>query len=213
MFFTWYLTVVTVCLIAAIVTVRLPPLTWIVPEYLDPKAGSRFIPATPDQSLLGRALAAGMDRAATADTPKAIIKMAWIKAVGLVANVLGPSMLIGTLTILVIHNTDVFLIVSYPFSLILGWLNVPEAAAAAPGFVVGFLDMFMPAAVASGIESEFTRFILAGVAVSQIIYMSDLGVIILRSKLPVRFSHLLGIFLLRTFLLIPLFYLAALWVL
>ncbi len=73
--------------------------------------------------------------------------------------------------------------------------------------------MFMPAAVASGIENEFTRFILAGVAVSQIIYMSDLGVIILRSRLPVRLSHLVGIFLLRTVLLIPLFFLAALLVL
>lgn len=209
MFFTWYLTVVCVCLILAIITVRLPPLTRIAPDYLDPGAGPPGISETSEQPLLKRALEAAMARAAGADTALDILKTAWVKAVGLVANVLGPSMLIGTLTILVIRNTEVFNVISYPIALILGWLNVPESTLAAPGFLVGFLDMFMPAAVASSIDSEFTRFVLAGVAVSQIIYMSDLGVIILRSKLPVGFLHLLGIFVIRTIFLIPLFFVAA----
>lgn len=213
MFFTWYLTVVAVCLIAAVVTVRLPPLNQFPQQYLDPEKGANIEDESAERSLLKRALKAGMDRAAQADSAAEIVRNAWVKAIGLVANVLGPSMLIGTITILLIRNTDVFLVLSYPVAMVLGFMNVPEAAAAAPGFLVGFLDMFMPAAVASGINSEFTRFILAGVAVSQIIYMSDLGVIILRSRLPVRLWHLAAIFLLRTALLLPLFYIAALLVL
>ena len=47
--------------------------------------------------------------------------------------------------------------------------------------VVGFADMFLPAVIGSGIESEMTRFVIAGVSVTQLIYMSELGGLLLGS--------------------------------
>jgi nucleoside recognition membrane protein YjiH len=49
------------------------------------------------------------------------------------------------------------------------------------------------------------RFILAGFSVSQLIYMADVGVIILRSSIPLRFRDLVVIFCLRTIILFPIF--------
>ena len=67
----------------------------------------------------------------------------------------------------------------------------------------------MPAIVASGIESEVTSFVLAGLSVCQIIFMSEVGVIILRSSLPVDLTDLILIFLLRTMIILPVLILGA----
>ena len=56
--------------------------------------------------------------------------------------------------------------------------------------------MFLPAILAGGIESEMTRFIIASVSVTQLIYMSEVGGLLLGSKIPVNFKDLVIIFLL-----------------
>ena len=53
------------------------------------------------------------------------------------------------------------------------------------------------------VESEVTSFVLAGLSVAQLIFMSETGVIILRSSLPITFSELVVIFLLRTVIVLP----------
>ncbi len=82
-------------------------------------------------------------------------------------------------------------------------MRVPEAEAASQTLVVGFADMFLPAILASGIESEMTRFIIASVSVTQLIYMSEVGGLMLGSKIPVNFKDLVIIFLLRTLISLP----------
>ena len=120
-------------------------------------------------------------------------------------------MAIATSTAIVVFHTPVFEIISYPIFWLLRVVQLPEASAAAPGFVVGFLDQFMPALIAKDIQSELTRFILAGLSICQLIYMAEVGVLILRSPLPLNFMMLLMIFLLRTVILFPIFLLAGLW--
>lgn len=78
-------------------------------------------------------------------------------------------------------------------------LQVPEAAEASKTMIVGFTDMLTPAIIASeGIASEMTRFIVATVSVTQLIYLSEVGGLILGSKLPVNIVELFVIFLERT---------------
>ena len=65
--------------------------------------------------------------------------------------------------------------------------------------VVGFTDMFTPTIIAAeSIASEMTRFIVAVVSVTQLIYLSEVGGLILGSKLPVKLWELFVIFLERT---------------
>ena len=101
--------------------------------------------------------------------------------------------------------TPIFNWISLPFRYYLELLGVPEAAAAAPSMVVGFADMILPAILGGGIESEFTRFVIAGVSVTQVIYMSEIGALLLRSKMQTSVWQLAAIFLVRTVFAIPLF--------
>jgi nucleoside recognition membrane protein YjiH len=92
--------------------------------------------------------------------------------------------------------------------LVLDVLSLPEAAKVAPGFLIGFLDQFTPAVIATRVDSEMMRFVLAGLSVSQLIYMADVGVLVLGSSLPLRFRDLLAVFCMRTIILAPMFVIA-----
>ena len=85
-----------------------------------------------------------------------------------------------------IHS--VFTILGKPFEPILSVLGIPEAADAAQLMVVGFTDMFLPVIFADGlITSELTLFVVATVSVTQLIFMAEVGGLLLGSKIPVTF--------------------------
>jgi nucleoside recognition membrane protein YjiH len=88
-------------------------------------------------------------------------------------------------------------------------MQVPEAAEAAQTMVIGFADMLLPAIIGSGIESELTRFVIACVSVTQLVYLSEMGGLLLGSKLPVSFKDLVLIFILRTVITLPIVVLVA----
>ena len=112
-------------------------------------------------------------------------------------------MTFGTIALILATYTPVFSILGKPFEPYLMLLQIPEAAEAAQTMVIGFADMLLPAILSSGIESELTRFVIAVVSVSQLIYMSEVGGLILGTKLPIRFFDLVVIFLIRTIIALP----------
>ena len=64
--------------------------------------------------------------------------------------------------------------------------------------------MFLPVILADGvITSELTLFVIATVSVVQLIFMSEVGGLLLGSKIPVNFLDLVVIFLLRTLIALP----------
>jgi nucleoside recognition membrane protein YjiH len=108
-------------------------------------------------------------------------------------------MCIGTLALVLALNTTVFETLGLPFMPLLNLLDIPEAAAASKTMVVGFTDMFTPSILAaSTITSNMTRFIVAVVSVTQLIYLSEVGGLILGSKIPVNLVELFILFLERT---------------
>ena len=113
---------------------------------------------------------------------------------------------------MVVEYTPIITWLSYPLIPLLKLLQLPEAAAAAPAFLVGFAEMFLPAVLAKGIESELTRFVIIGVFITQLIYMSEVGVLILKTRIPLNFRDLAVIFLLRTFISLPIVAAIAHWV-
>ena len=90
-----------------------------------------------------------------------------------------------------------------PLVPVLELFGLPEASAAAPALISGFLDMFLPALIGASIESEFTRFVVGVLSVTQLIYMSEIGVLMLKCEIPLRLKHLITLFLIRTALGIP----------
>jgi len=69
--------------------------------------------------------------------------------------------------------------------------------------------MFIPAVIGSGIDSEITRFVVGAVSLTQLVYMSEIGILILRSNIPVNIFDLLVIFVLRTIITLPIIVLIA----
>ncbi|MCV5689604.1 hypothetical protein OFN32_35890, partial [Escherichia coli] len=82
-------------------------------------------------------------------------------------------------------------------------LQIPEAVQASQTIVVGFADMFIPAILAASIDNEMTRFVIAAMSVTQLIYMSEVGALLLGSKIPVNIVELFVIFILRTLITLP----------
>ena len=124
-------------------------------------------------------------------------------------GILPVVMAIGTMGLIVAEETPVFDYLGMPFIPFLELMNIPFAAEMSKTIMVGFADMFLPAIIGSSIESELTRFVIACLSVSQLIYMSEVGGLILGTKIPVSFFQLLIIFLLRTIISLPIIALCA----
>ena len=112
-------------------------------------------------------------------------------------------MAFATIALVLAEFTSFFRILGMPFEPILALLQIPEAGEAAQTMIVGFADMLLPSILGAGIESEMTRFFIATVSVTQLIYMSEVGGLILGTKLPLKLWDLFMIFLIRTIISIP----------
>ena len=131
-----------------------------------------------------------------------------------IANIFPPFYLcicvVGIiLAVIIATYTPFFKWISYPMGMYLKVLGVPEAFAAAPATLVGFTDMFIPALLAVTLTSVKTKFVIGVLSLVQIIYLTEVGTIIIKSEIPLNFWKLLVIFLERTIIAIPLIVLFA----
>lgn len=69
--------------------------------------------------------------------------------------------------------------------------------------------MFIPSVIATTIPNAMTRFIIACTSVTQLIFMSEVGGLLLGSKIPVKFLDLIIIFIERTLVTLPIIVLCA----
>ncbi|MEM7432982.1 MAG: YjiH family protein [Pseudomonadota bacterium] len=209
-FVPWYGIVFLATLIAAMITPRLPPLAGKSDtEYRGQKP---FEESRDRESLLSIAWTRATQRAAQAPGLVGLIALGARNLMFFVFTVTAAAMALATLSALVTFETPLFVWLSAPLVGVLELAGLPEAAAAAPGLFSGFLDQFTPAVIAAGIESERTSFVLAGLSVTQLVFLSEAGVIILRSNLPLTLLDLLAIFLLRTAIVLPILIAGAHWI-
>lgn len=113
----------------------------------------------------------------------------------------------GTIALVVAFYTPVFQWISYPFYLLLQLVGIPEAAETATAFVLALPDQFLAGIVGAGVESNVAKFMSAGISITGLVYLSEVGVLILDSKIPIKFLDLIVIYLIRAvltvFLLAP----------
>lgn len=203
LFLPFYLAVSVACLAAAIIMPRIPPLSRKKDDYYAP-VGKQIDDTIPEGvSLVKWGFDEARLKASRTASPKKLMQSGVETVLDIWLALIPLVMALGTVALVVAEYTPLFNIISYPLIPVLTLLGLPEAAEAAPTFLVGFADMFLPAVLGSGIESELTRFVLAGVSLTQIIYMSEIGILILRSNIPVKFWELAVIFVLRTVITLP----------
>ncbi|MGN0659794.1 MAG: YjiH family protein [Emergencia sp.] len=195
----YYLTICLVGVVCAVICPRIPPLSLKKDRYLvEGRAMPETIPEEYSSSVeYGKDLA--MKRVAEHKGIGEFVENGLKNAVGMWFGVLPTVMAIGTIALLLANNTPIFEILGKPFLPLLNLLQVPEAVEASKTMIVGFTDMFTPSIIAAeSITSAMTRFIVAVVSVTQLIYLSEVGGLILGSKLPVKLWELFVIFLERT---------------
>ncbi|MDH1561095.1 YjiH family protein [Pseudomonas chengduensis] len=212
LFVPFYLTVVVAGLAAAIITPRIPPLSWKKDEYVVGvgKQINEDVPA--GTSLLRWGLLQAVRRANANPSPGQMVKVGVHNVVDIWLGLLPLVMAIGTVSLAIAEFTPIFNWLSAPIVPLLELLQLPEAAKAAPAMLVGFADMFLPAVLGKGIESELTRFVVACVSLTQLIYMSEVGVLIIKAKLPLNLLELFVIFIIRTLITLPIIALMAHWI-
>jgi len=203
MFLPFYLTVSLAGFICAIVLPKLPPLKTIPHEHYKKSQGDLNESVPSGHGVVSWGLKLALDKA---DKNKSILKFfkdglknildMWIGVTPIVMSM-------GTLALIIAEFTPIFTYLGLPFVPILNLLRIPEAQVASTTLVVGFADMFLPSVMAASIQSEMTRFIVAAISVTQLIYMSEVGGLILGSKIPLRFRDLVIIFIQRTLVSLP----------
>ncbi|OEH93258.1 YjiH family protein [Bacillus solimangrovi] len=209
LFVPYYLTIIAAGLVAALILPRIPPLSRKEDSYYnqDLSEDKELIPSGYNAWQWG--ITQATEKAKTNKSVTEFFKDGLKNILDMWMGVAPIVMALGTLALIVAEYTPIFTWLGIPFIPLLELLQIPEAAEASQTLIVGFADMFLPSIIGSGIESEMTRFIIAAVSVTQLIYMSEVGGLLLGSKIPISIWELFVIFILRTLITLPIITLCA----
>ncbi len=203
-FLEFYGSVILVGLILAFIMPRIFPLRGKADTLIDgSKLPENFEDVPADHNALTFGLHNALSKAESNKNLTKIVSGGFKNVLEMWFAVTPVIMAFGTIALVLAEFTSVFKILGMPFEPILALLQIPEAGEAAQTMIVGFADMLLPSILGSGIESEMTRFFIATVSVTQLIYMSEVGGLILGTKLPLKLWDLFMIFLIRTIISIP----------
>lgn len=208
LFPAFYLCICVVGIILAVIIRRLPPISKL-PDTYQEQAGMQINEDVPeDVDTFKYAVELSCKRAEEFNV-KGVLSSGLEVVVGMYFDLIPIVVAWGTFALIIATYTPVFNWISYPMGLFLDLLGVEEAFAVAPATLIGFTDMFIPALLITGIESVKTKFIIGVLSLVQIIYLTEVGAIAIKSEVPLNFWKLLVIFLERTIIAIPLIVLFA----
>lgn len=203
MFLPYYLTVAGTGVILAIVMPRIPPLSKKKDTYCKEIDMEKETSVPANTTPFKWGVVKAVEQAQKNSHAVSVVKGGIQNVIDMWLGVIPVVMAIGTLSLVVAEYTPFFEWIGAPFVPLLTLMQIPEASEASVSILVGFADMFLPAILSSGIESEMTRFVIGCLSVSQLIYMSEVGGLILGSKLPISFKDLVLVFLIRTLISLP----------
>ncbi|MBS4210413.1 YjiH family protein [Bacillus sp. FJAT-50079] len=123
------------------------------------------------------------------------VKDGFVMAMGILPSIMS----IGLIGLILANYTPVFDYLGYIFYPLTALLQIPEPFLAAKAATINLIDMFLPSLVVLEASLE-TRFIIASLSVSVILFFSALIPCILSTEIPLKMSHILVIWFLRTVL-------------
>lgn len=208
LFPAFYLCICVVGVVLAVVIARIPPIRTLPDTYKE-QIGKQIDEEVPEESGIFRhALEKSCQRAEKFDL-MAVLSSGLEVVMGMLFDLIPIVVSWGTVALIIATYTPVFKWVSYPMGMYLNVLGVQEAFQVAPATLVGFTDMFIPALLITGITSVKTKFIIGVLSLIQIIYLTEVGTIIIKSEIPLNLWKLFLIFLERTIIAIPIIVLFA----
>ncbi|GEN49382.1 YjiH family protein [Alkalibacterium pelagium] len=198
----FYGSIVVVTLILAFITARLP-LKKFEPEYYKGKE-PKSVEVPEDKTIMEHSYEAAIEQA-----EQTSIKGAFLEALKNIVDIyvgfLPIIMAVGTISLVIAEYTPFFDFISAPLVPVYDLLGYSREVAAqmAPASLAGFADMYLPALFISGAESEAARFFIGVLAFTQLVFMSETGMILVKTKIGLNFWDVVKVFLFRTVLSIP----------
>ncbi|WP_435320625.1 YjiH family protein [Haloarchaeobius sp. TZWSO28] len=190
--------------ITAIILVRIPPISTTPPEYIaEPDPELAFSGSPGDYVKL--AISEAVGKAEEGESFAQAAKRGFVDGLQLTSLILGTILAVGLAATLLSANTPVFDILGKPLTPVVAALGIPNAETVAPATIVGITEMYVPVLLVTGVAVK-AKFFVAVLAVSQLIFFSSVGPMIMDmfSDVPIRFRDLLALFVLRTVILLPL---------
>ncbi|HLS53187.1 MAG TPA: YjiH family protein, partial [Tissierellaceae bacterium] len=209
LFGPYYLTVAVAGIVAAIIVPKIPPLSRKSNDYYKGIKKDKGENAPEGYTNISWGLELALKKADESFKPREFIANGTKSVLDLWLGVLPIIMAFGTIALIIAEFTPVFQWLGMPFIPILKLLRVPYAVEASQTIMVGFADMFLPSVIGASIPSEMTRFIIASLSVTQLIYLSEAGAVMLGAKMDISLKDLFIIFIERTLITLPIIVLAA----
>jgi nucleoside recognition membrane protein YjiH len=210
MYFQILFSVYAVTFLLALVMPRLWPLK-AIPDTYSGRAGKQAKEDLPEgYSLSEWALKTAVEKARN-EGWNTVLSSCLKTFVSLVVSTMPLVVSWGTAVLLVANNTPLFQWISAPFAWMLALVKIPEAAQVAPAFVLSYADQFLAAVVGSSREAAAAKFMCAGISATGLIYMTEVGVLILNSSIPLGVGKLTFIYFVRAVLSVFLLAPFALW--
>lgn len=182
------------------VTVRIPPISRIPAVYME-GSGQERESGEIEGSRFQRAV-----RAAALRSREFSVKAFFdslLSALRFSQKIIAYMIPIVIVTLSLVHLTPLFTWLGKPIAPVLGLLGVPDAAAAAPAVLLGFIEVSLPSiSVSSGVAAPGVFFVVL-LSITQIIFMTEAGNAMLGAKFKMRLLDLIVIFAVRTVIAVP----------
>jgi nucleoside recognition membrane protein YjiH len=197
-FWIFYMTIALSTVIAGFIIARLP-----LKKFKDEHCTDPIIEDMSDRSLT-HAFEVASQVAGKAQ-PGFLIKDSLMKIASIYLTFIPVIMFVGTLGLIIAEHTSFFNIIATPLVPILKLVGFTHETAKqmAPAMIVGFTDMYLPALFIENCTSDLARFTIGTLAFAQLIFMSETGMILVRSKIGFNFFDTVKFFVLRTIITLP----------
>ena len=204
----FYLCICMTGIVLAVVIARIPPIRTMPDTYRE-KTGKQINEDVPqEKGIFSYAIELSCQKAEKFNV-RSVLSGGFEVVMGMFFDLIPIVAAWGTIALIIATYTPVFKWISYPMGLYLQLFGVEEAFTVAPATLIGFTDMFIPALLITGIESVKTRFVIGVLSLVQIIYLTEVGAIIIKSEIPLNLWKLFLIFMERTLIAIPIIVLFA----
>lgn len=198
MWLQYFFTALIVTFVVTAITVRIPPIASVPDEHYP---GS--VPNI-EQDVPRRKFATAWAQArGTLGQNPGVLPTMWLNlkdGVLMAAAILPSIMSVGLLGLLAAKHTPIFDWLGWIFVPFLKLAGVHDAALGGKAISLGLVEMFLPAAEVADQGASVLTFIVAVVAISEIIFLSAMVPSIMATDIPVKFWHLIVIWFERVVL-------------
>jgi nucleoside recognition membrane protein YjiH len=199
----YYLASIGILLILAMILARIPPLSLIEDSFYN-GIDNRPEEVSTDGHMFARACSAALERGNSGPGVGMYFTNSIRDLIGMWCNILPPVLTFATIAMVVVEYTSFFQWVAMPFVPLVQLLGLEFAVDSATAVVTGVADPLFPALIGADIPADVNRVAIAIMGLVQLIFMTETGVVLMKSKIDFRLWRLATLFMLRLVIGFPL---------